>query len=267
VGEAVQRLNYKLIKRGGSLMKLARVYVKPYQRITPDGRRVQVDGYWRVQYTPKIRAASDIARSRAEEREPRVTKAMEQAADRTGGRLVGLEFRLKETKSIRRKVESRLDENEGDPYVTAQKLSDTLRYTMTYPTETYSSGVRRTLSDLEKQGYQMRTKNYWKPGDAYQGVNVAMRTPDDFPVELQFHTPESLDAKERMHGLYEQFREVDVKPKRKRELWDQMVAVAGTIPVPPGIEGLPTEIVEPYEDAPGITGLTTSAPKEEKQKS
>jgi hypothetical protein len=263
VGEAVERLNYKLIKRGGSLMKLARVYVEPHVRVM-GGKHVKIDGYWRTQYAPKVRSAAMRARVRAEEREPQVTRDMQQAAQRTGGTLEGLQYRLKEQSSISRKIEVKMPEYEGDPSATAANLSDTIRFTMTYPTGRYASGVRRTISDLEHQGYELRTKNYWKPGDAYQGVNVAMRTPDNFPVELQFHTPESLDAKERMHGLYEQFRELGIDPKRKRELWEQMVAVANTIPVPPDIEGLPTEIVEPYEDLPGITGLPTS--EEEKNR-
>ena len=40
------------------------------------------------------------------------------------------------------------------------------------------------------------------------GINAVFRTPEtDFPVELQFHTPESLSMKEEeCHSSYEKFR-------------------------------------------------------------
>ena len=66
--------------------------------------------------------------------------------------------------------------------------------------------------ELEAQGCKrVRVKNFWGPGDGYQGINSVVVTAAGFPFELQFHTPESIAMKEEeCHACYELFRvEVD----------------------------------------------------------
>jgi hypothetical protein len=77
-------------------------------------------------------------------------------------------------------------------------------------------------------------KNFWVKGDPYNGINVALTTPDGFPVELQFHTPETLRTKTRTHADYEQYRSPKAPLETKRYLYDKMASVADAIPFPTG---------------------------------
>ena len=116
----------------------------------------------------------------------------------------------------------------------AAAISDSVRYTMSFPAETYTAGVQNTLAELESKGYKTRTKNFWLKGDPYNGINVALTTPDGFPVELQFHTPETLRTKTRTHADYEQYRNPKAPLETKRFLYDKMASVADAIKFPTG---------------------------------
>jgi hypothetical protein len=148
-----------------------------------------------------------IERSRAVA--PRVTKTLDELAAASGGQLRGVAYRVKEQGSLSRKVTTDLRTlaDAGTPR-TAQQVMDTindgLRFTMELPAGTYTSGYRATMAELEAQGYTMvkAPKNFWGQ-EGYQGVHYLGRTPDGTRFELQFHTPQSLAAKEPSHKLYE----------------------------------------------------------------
>lgn len=239
---------------GMSQVELARVYVPPHERLSPEGERIHVSGYWRKQQDAGVAIAAAMMFNRANSRDPEITGMMRRLADENGGEMEGLEFRVKQPKSLRRKIQKHIDTNrEGtsDPIEVATKLSDPLRYTMVYSEDKYTAGARNTLDSLMRQGYTIQSKNYWVPGDPYQGLNVALQTPDGFNVELQFHTRASLEVKERNHPLYERFRKSDDNAERRR-LYMEMARQASLIPVPEGIRTIPTEMFEPYEDLPPI---------------
>ena len=57
-------------------------------------------------------------------------------------------------------------------------ISDMLRYTIIFETSHYTDGVRATRSRLQdKDITQAKQKNYWGPGDAYQGINDVFSVP------------------------------------------------------------------------------------------
>ena len=97
------------------------------------------------------------------------------------------------------------------------------------------------LDDFTSRGWNVdRIKNFWQvPNDenAYQGVNVGLQSPDGVWVELQFHTPVSLDVKERLqHAFYERQRADSTPIWEKRLLGRVMELIARQIPIPPDLE-------------------------------
>ena len=185
-----------------------------------------------------VRAAKGY-RNRMAVAEPQISRTIIDLADEHGARPEGLAFRLKSEESLSRKIAEKVEEGNASGLVftadeAAASMSDVIRYTYVVNDDTYSVATQRILSDLEARGYSLRVKNYWQEGNTYKGVNVAMKDPDGIPVELQFHTSESLRVKEgALHEIYERQR-VLTDRDAIRELDDRMRDVAATIPTPSG---------------------------------
>jgi hypothetical protein len=137
-------------------------------------------------------------------------------------------------------------------------VSDVLRYTIIFETAHYTNGVRETRLRLQDKNItQAKQKNYWGPGDAYQGINDVFSVPCDksptgcLLVEVQFHTPESFAHKMQAHAVYEMFRQT-MDPELKKTLWRESCAAADRLPVPPGVMKLSSICTQP---APITTNL------------
>jgi hypothetical protein len=89
---------------------------------------------------------------------------------------------------------------------------------------------------LEKEAHVViQVKNYWPKGDDYSGVNVTLRSPDDFFWEVQFHTLGSLAAREEGHPLYERIRLPETPITERRSLFDRLVARWDWVAIPKDI--------------------------------
>jgi hypothetical protein len=180
-----------------------------------------------------VLAAAKRVRDKAAQAEPEITRDMIDTANANGGTMEGLDFRMKAESSLARKIDDEKIENGGNAEVTADKMSDVVRYTMTFEEGGYADGVSATVSDLEAKGYQMRVKNYWQEGDPYQGINVAAVHPNGQKFELQFHTPGSYKAKDPIHVEYQTYRES--RDNRTRwKTYNRMTRMARKIAVPSG---------------------------------
>lgn len=179
----------------------------------------------------------------ARAREPGVS-ALLRSLESDLSSLAGFDFRVKGAGSLARKVRTdAVKMFDGDAVASearaAGMIHDVLRYTFVAPTEGFAAEFRRIRAELEAAGYNMaQVKNTLKYADYdYRGVNTQVACPDGYVFELQFHTPESLDVKERLnHPLYERARLPDTPVEERAELREQMKANSGAIPTPPGIE-------------------------------
>jgi hypothetical protein len=166
--------------------------------------------------------------------EPRTTALLSELAKKNEMELVGLKHRLKSEESLARKIESEKDAFGGSARRAAQSMSDVNRYTMQVPPEKYGDAVKDVLEKLREEGYTVRIKNYWSPdAGPYRGMNVALTHTDGRKIELQFHTEDSLKVKHKTHKDYEEFR-ISKDNKRRKFLWDRMVRLSRTIPMPEG---------------------------------
>jgi len=144
-------------------------------------------------------------------------------------------------------------ENKVDIGKIVWNVSDALRYTVLFPTEEYTCGVKNILDHLTSRQENskiklVKMKNFWgerNGSQRYQGINdvFAMQWSESpcgqLLVEVQFHTKESFDHKMTTHGMYEEFRSTH-DPDRKIELWRESVRLAHQIPVPEQVLLIPS---------------------------
>lgn len=184
------------------------------------------------------RAADEfLARSKANE--PAITDRMKDIAERTGADMQGLEYRLKEEESFKRKFADALRANGGDVDEALTDMKDSVRYTFTMDGGGYADGVDTATDMMHRAGYEQVK---WKPswGDSgYRGVNSFWRDPETGQVfEAQFHTPESFEAKMVTHDLYDQIRVLPEGHPERVILENRQDEIFNAVPHPPGAERL-----------------------------
>jgi hypothetical protein len=201
----------------------------------------QADGGWLgdgdrrltpEQNTDASKACEDI---RTEGREV-ILPAMErvEAAD-PGRRLAGLEYMLKGEDRLKEKI---ADEMTAKPELTMSKAVDTVvdavRFTFTYSPQRYAEGTLADVERVKAEGFELvKLKNLWTD-DQYKGINSQWRRPETgLRFEVQFHTPESLEAKELTHGAYERIRS-PASPEERREMKAYQRQVNALLVTPPG---------------------------------
>jgi hypothetical protein len=175
-------------------------------RVQPDGTWV-ADGGRRLTPDQNAEASRACAEIRARGRDvilPALRRV--EAADSTRT-LAGLEHMLK--------GEDRLKEKVADyvraPGITVEKaldrVPDAVRFTFLYSPQRYAEGTLTDIERLKAEGFELiKLKNLWTD-DQYKGINSQWRGPAaGLRFEVQFHTPDSLAAKELTHRAYERIR-------------------------------------------------------------
>jgi hypothetical protein len=87
-------------------------------------------------------------------------------------------------------------------------IADAVRYTLEYPAGQYTEAVRADIERLRREGYaELAVRNYW-PTDTWKGVSSAWLAPSTGQLfEVQFHTPESLAARDLTYPCYQRLRD------------------------------------------------------------
>jgi hypothetical protein len=209
------------------------------ERATP---RTHADGSWSSGETRRLTPEQNAEASKAcadihDEGERVAVPAMRQieAADPTRG-LVGLEHRLKGEDRLKEKIADAL---RGRPGLTAtQALSivpDPVRFTFTYSRDRYADGVVADVERIKEIGLEeVKLKNLWSDAQ-YKGINSQWRSPETgLRIEVQFHTPASLEAKELTHKAYERIRNTDTSPTERHDLEAFQRRVNALLDTPPG---------------------------------
>jgi hypothetical protein len=205
----------------------------------------QADGGWLgdgdrrltpEQNTDASKACEDI---RTEGREV-ILPAMErvEAAD-PDRRLAGLEHMLKGEDRLKEKI---ADEMTAKPELTVSRavdrVVDSVRFTFTYSAQRYAEGTLSDVERLKAEGFELtKLKNLWTD-DQYKGINSQWRRSETgLRFEVQFHTPESLEAKELTHGAYERIRSPASREER-REMKAFQRQVNALLVTPPGTDDI-----------------------------
>jgi hypothetical protein len=156
-------------------------------------------------------------------------------------RLAGLENSLKGKDRLTEKVDQWMSAQANLTAADAIRLvKDAIRYTFVYDETAYSAGVHADCDRLESSGFTpVDRQNSWE-GDQYKGINSRWRDPDSGMLfEVQFHTQESLDAKELTHPAYERIRDTKTPPDEVRQLREYQRDVCAGITIPPRATDIP----------------------------
>jgi len=152
-------------------------------------------------------------------------------------RLAGREHMLKGEDRLKEKMADELRAPDVTVRQALDKIADGVRFTLEYPAERYASGVLADVDRVKAEGFELiKLKNLWG-ADQYKGVNSQWRAPETGTrCEIQFHTPESLEAKELTHQAYERIRGGSPSPEEERELTDFQRRVNAPLGAPPGTD-------------------------------
>ncbi|WP_144121455.1 toxin glutamine deamidase domain-containing protein [Catellatospora sichuanensis] len=124
----------------------------------------------------------------------------------------------------------------------AGEVNDAARFSLQLPGgPEYMGSLRQTIAALEDAGYELTDlKNFFRPGNRYQGLNATFKAPDGGLMEIQFPTAESFRAWQLTHDAYAVFRQKnELEPRRVHALLS-MLAVNRELglneSVPPGVD-------------------------------
>ena len=155
-------------------------------------------------------------------------------------RLAGLEHMVKGEDRLKEKladvlfVESQLTTRQA-----LARVPDAVRFTLTYSADRYTEGVLADVARLKAAGFEeIKLKNLWD-ANQYKGINSQWRSSETGArFEMQFHTPESLEAKELTHEAYERLRrpEVETSQAERDDLEDFQCQVNKLVAGPPNVE-------------------------------
>jgi hypothetical protein len=210
----------------------------PAEQQSPVDRSTDEPGSWRGDTGHYLNFEENLVTGHALDRvrkaETEVTRTMETVETGVpGARLVGLEYCLKGEDRFKEKVAGSLAlKPERAVGKEADAIPDALRYTCQFSTEIYVDGCRAAARQLQRHGYQLvLSRNSWESPD-YKGINTRWRTTEGQVFEVQFHTPESFEAKQQTHAAYERLRNPLTDKREMRELRQFQRQVSEQIPVP-----------------------------------
>ena len=169
--------------------------------------------------------------------EPTITADINDIATKAGGKLVGLENRLKSPHSIKRKIEDEAADGFSKS-LSLNKIRDAIRYTTVFKENDFVTRYKAMQYLLAIKGYKtIVVKNTWKNDSAYKGVNTFIQNEDGDVFEMQYHTQQSFDVKNGLlHKLYEKFRDPKTPIHEKEKLLLEMRKLSSKIKVPEGVE-------------------------------
>lgn len=152
-------------------------------------------------------------------------------------RLAGLEHMVKGEDRLKEKLADELSGKDKTVREALGEVPDGVRFTLCYNDRRYADGVLADVNRLKAEGFNLiKLKNLWEDNQ-YKGVNSQWRRPETGSrLEMQFHTPESLEAKELTHQAYERIRSPDATPAERREARAFQRRVNALLPTPPGID-------------------------------
>lgn len=145
------------------------------------------------------------------------------------GSMSDLEFKFKTEESLAEKILQR------QSISNVHSAWDIVRFTAVFETDIFWTKQKTVLDELQTQGFAIvKVKQSWNNDGTYKGTNIKFLSPDAVQFELQFHTPESLEAKQKAHKIYEILRRKrDDNSEENTILERQMQEIFSAVPIPP----------------------------------
>lgn len=177
---------------------------------------------------------------KAQSIEPTITQDMISTANKTGVKMYGLEYRLKQPTSLSAKIGSDAKEKGISFEQAADNIKDSIRYTYVSPDSNFTKNYNQIKTELSKLGYEESTcKNYfqqYKDGKVkHKSVQSVFQDQNNNRFEVQFQTPGSQAAKELKLPIYNERRRAGNSTQRNAELEAEMDKLASFINDPPDV--------------------------------
>lgn len=204
--------------------------------------RTHADGSWSsgdrqlsgAQNTEASEAHADIRAEGERDILPALRRVEAADPDR---HLAGLDHMIKGADRLKEKIAERLRYHpDQTPGQAASDVPDAVRFTLEYSEARYKTGVLADVDRLKEEGFELlKLKNLWSK-EQYKGINSQWRTPETgLRFEVQFHTPESRDAKELTHEAYERLRDPLTSKAEEAALEAYQRRVNAQIGTPPDV--------------------------------
>ena len=177
--------------------------------------------------------------------EPLITSAINSVADNLETEFSGLEYSVKTAPSVEDKLlraEKRDTSGRFSPKRELANFKDMIRYTEICNHRDIASVTKDTIEFMKEQGYTLSgTKNYYTHpfgATGYKGIHLNFISPYGQEIELQVHSKESFDAKQKGHELYEKIRAVSTLKRDKEAMKEEIKRIHGIVKNPPNIEAI-----------------------------
>ncbi|MGY8678313.1 XopAD/skwp family type III secretion system effector [Bradyrhizobium sp. UFLA05-153] len=95
-----------------------------------------------------------------------------------------------------------ITKSDGD----TQLISNAVRHLFVIPDKDFTRGFKKAMLAFDERGYaEISTTNWFRMRDpTFLGVATVLTTPDGYRFEVEFHTPQSFEAKLANHDTYKE---------------------------------------------------------------
>jgi hypothetical protein len=142
---------------------------------------------------------------------------------------------------LKRRLAVELFENPGGSQAEIlAEIKDSVSYTVQFEAGRYAGGVLDWVQEMRSRGFELAEapRNTWG-GQGYQGINSFWRDPHSRHLfQVQFHTPDSLAARDAASRLYERQRLPGISPDEAARLRQAQEEIFRRVPVPRGAADL-----------------------------
>lgn len=168
-----------------------------------------------------------------------ITPVMNDIAKELNSKMYGLEFSVKTASSVENKIARKkkvgFTEKEA-----IESMGDIVRYTQLCEHNKIADNTLKTIEILTEKGYDVIEidNKYLDTISDYKGVHINAISPEGQKFELQIHSEESMDVKNKIHPLYEEARNVNTSKERSKELSRIMKNISSKLPKPKDIDNI-----------------------------
>lgn len=149
------------------------------------------------------------------EQEPEISILVKEIAVKSGMETRSFDSRLKTKLAYVKKMKKNYTLHKSN-----YEISDILRYTYITSADTLAQKTLDVIETFKGLGYEtIEIKNYWLMSFyPYNGINTVIVSPSGLKFELQYHTIESYEIREKIHDLYEEWRNLPETSMKAKEL-------------------------------------------------
>ncbi|EPS56758.1 TPA: anti-CBASS protein Acb1 family protein [Clostridium botulinum] len=168
-----------------------------------------------------------------------ITPVMNDIAKELNSKMYGLEFSVKTASSVEDKIarKKKIGFTEKEAI---ESMGDIVRYTQLCEHDKIANNTLKTIEILTEKGYDVIEidNKYLDTISDYKGVHINAISPEGQKFELQIHSEESMDVKNKIHPLYEEARNVNTSKERSKELSQIMKNISSKLPKPKDIDNI-----------------------------